>query len=147
MSLTELARLFLFVREDQSQGQNHGRRVNAIQVWSGGSDGQSWCAYFATMMLDILYKGAAPIPRLGLVQDIYQLAKVHGWVTSTPSVDDLVISVDENDHGHHIAILTGLNPLTAIAGNTSADGTSSNGDRVAEHAISAAGKVFVHYPR
>jgi hypothetical protein len=141
MTPVEIARLFLFVRE---AGQNRGLRVEAIQHWSAGQFGDSWCAEFATMVLDLAYQGNAPIPRQGGVQDIRDLATMKGWITDTPSVGDLFLYIDGNDHAHHIGIVTVTDPLTGIAGNTSADGTSANGDRVAEHAIHAT--VFIHLP-
>jgi hypothetical protein len=145
--IVEIARLFLFVREAQAQGQNRGLRVEAIQHWSAGQFGDSWCAEFATMMLDIAFAGDAPIPRQGGVEAIRQLAATQGWLTDTPAVGDLVVSLTDAGVGHHIGIVTSTDPLTSIAGNTSEDGTSANGDRVAEHGISSTLKTFIHYPR
>jgi hypothetical protein len=138
-----IARQFLYVRE---AGANTGQRVEAIQKWSGGEKGQSWCCYFATMVLDICFEGQSPIPREGACQAVYDLAKAKGWVTPTPIPGDIVLHVNEQDHAHHIGIVTETAPLTSIAGNTDETGTSSNGDRVAEHPINPAGKVFVRYP-
>lgn len=143
----EIARLFSFVREAQSQGQNHGLRVEAIQRWCGGQPGLSWCAYFATMMLDIAFQGNAPIPREGSCEAIHQLATANGWIVDTPEPGDLVLSINSAGIAHHIGIVTQADPLTSIAGNTSKDGTSSNGDGVYEHHISPDAKVFVRYPR
>lgn len=141
--LVGLARRFLYVRE---ASPNAGQRVEAIQRWSGGAKGQSWCAHFATMLLDLAFGGSAPIPRTGSCDEIYQLAKAKGWLTATPAVGDLFLYVrDGTEDAHHVGIVTSVAPLRGIAGNTSADGKSSNGDRVAEHDISA--HVFVHYPR
>ena len=46
------ARKFLYLREAQSLGQNRGLRVEAIQHWSGGQAGDSWCAEFVWFILD-----------------------------------------------------------------------------------------------
>lgn len=144
-SAVAIARQFLFVREASA---NRGLRVEAIQKWSGGQAGDSWCAEFATMVLDICYQGAAPVPRLQAVEDIHQLAKKEGWIVEEPEPEDLVLTVNEANHAHHIGIVTSVEDgLMSIAGNTSEDGTSSNGDRVAEHEISRKNKVFVRYPR
>lgn len=101
------------------------------------------------MVLDICFQGESPIKRMGRCQDVYDLAKYHGWVTDTPEVDDIFLYVDANDHAHHIGFVTGADAkrleLLGIAGNTSEDGKSSNGKGVYEHAIKA--KVFIHYPR
>lgn len=141
-----VARLFRHVRE---AGRNSGNRVQAIQQWCGGVKGQSWCAYYATMVLDLAFSGNAPVPREGSCQTIYELAQAKGWVTNTPATGDLFLYVDANDHAHHIGIVTSVDPvtslLTGIAGNTSPDGKSSNGDGVYERPIRA--RVFIGYPR
>lgn len=143
-----IARLFDFVREAQQLGPNRGARVEAIQRWSLGAPGDSWCAEFATMVLDLAHKGASPIGRAGACEDIHSLALQRGWIRGVPSVGDLVLSIDPaTGRAHHVGIVTAIDPLTSIAGNTSADGTSSNGNGVYEHAISNANKVFVNYPR
>lgn len=138
-----IARLFLFVREAQSLGQNRGLRVEAIQHWSRGQFGDSWCAEFATMVLDIAYQGDAPIPRGGAVQDIYALAIGSGWVRDQPQIGDLFLYVTPAQHAHHVGFVTSVDPLIGLAGNTSSDGTSSNGDGVYEHAVSTS--VFARY--
>ena len=142
MTPVDIARLFLFVRE---AGPNRGLRVEAIQHWSAGQFGDSWCAEFATLVLDLFFQGASPIPRQGGAQDIRALCTANGWMTDTPSPGDLYFYVDANDHAHHVGLLTSLDPLMGISGNTSADGTSDNGDRVAEHSITAT--HFAAYPR
>lgn len=137
MTVIEIARLFGYVREAQSQGQNRGLRVEAIQHWSSGQFGDSWCAEFATMVLDIVYRGESPIPRLQACQDIYSLALEKGWLVDDPQAGDLFLYVNDADHAHHVGIVTVSDPLTGLAGNTSSDGQSSNGDGVYEHALSA----------
>jgi hypothetical protein len=138
-----IARQLDYIRE--SATQNRGLRVEAIQHWSSGQYGDSWCCEFVTMVLDICFKGNSPIPRGGVCQTVYNQAKLSKWMYSTPVVDDLYLYVNSQDHAHHIGIVTSLNPLTGIAGNTSKDGTSSNGNGVYEHGINA--HVFIHYPR
>lgn len=143
-SPTVFARLFLFVREVPP---NKGQRVEGLQKWSGGNPGDSWCCEFATFILDVCFQGLSPIPRLQACQDVYNLAKKNNWLTTNPTQNDLFLYVDDNDHAHHIGIFTENGQ--GIAGNTSADGTSSNGDRVAEHALitNPAHIKYVHYPR
>jgi hypothetical protein len=145
-SATEIAREFLFVRE---AGPNKGNRVEAIQKWGGGIAGQSWCALFATMVLDICFEGNSPIPRLGACQSVYDLAKKNGWLVTFPMKDDIFLYVNDQDHAHHVGFVTIDRGATGIAGNTSADGTSSNGDGVYEHAISTNPDhvKYIHYPR
>lgn len=137
-----VARMFQFVRE--TSVQNTGQRVEAIQKWCGGEKGQSYCAYFVTMVLDIAYQGDAPIPREGSCQTIYEFCKARAWITDKPAINDLFFYVDEHDHAHHIGIVTAVAPLNGIAGNTSSDGKSSNGTGVFEHSISA--KFFARLP-
>jgi hypothetical protein len=140
-----LARRFSHVRE---AGANTGARVEAIQKWCGGKAGESWCCYFATMVLDLAFDGKSPIPRDGVCQAVYELAQNKGWVRDRGEVGDLFLYVDENDHAHHIGIITETYRFAdydAIAGNTSEDGKSTNGTGVFEHAVSPS--VFIHYPR
>lgn len=140
------ARKYLYVREI-ANNPNHGQRVEAIQRWGGGKPGDSWCAYFATMVLDICYQGNSPIPRTGSCQEIYDLAKSQHMITTNPMPGDLFLYVDENDHAHHVGFVTTVYPrLNGIAGNTSKDGKSSNGDGVYEHEISS-DVIFVDYTR
>ena len=142
-----LARQFLYLREAQSLGQNMGQRINAVQTWSGGKDaiGTSWCAWFVTFVLDIAYQGKAPIPRMGSCQAILDLAKLKNMVSDVPKVGSLYFYVNPAGHAHHVGFVTSLDPLTGLAGNTSPDGKSANGDGVYEHAISAS--VFVDYTK
>lgn len=142
-----VARQFRFVRESQRLGPNKGARVEAIQRWSLGSPGDSWCCEFATMVLDLAFQGNSPVGRLQACEDVHSLALVQHWTTETPAPGDLVLSINDAGKAHHIGIVTAVSPLTSIAGNTSSDGVSANGDGVYEHAISPSSKVFVHYPR
>lgn len=141
--IIRIARQFLFVREAQTAGQNRGQRVEAIQRWCGGQPGDSWCAQFATMVLDIAYQGRSVIGRASSCADIHQFALRHRMVSTSPQPGMLFLYVNAEGRAHHVGIVTSINPLIGIAGNTSEDGSSSNGDRVAEHAISA--RVFVDY--
>jgi len=143
-----VARMFAYVREAQQLGQNRGLRVEAIQRWANGQTADSWCAEFATMVLDIAYQGRSPIGRLQSCEDIRHLAADNRWLVEVPSVGDLVLSIDPaTRRAHHVGIVTALEPLAAIAGNTSPTGASSNGDGVYEHAISPEHKQYVHLPR
>lgn len=147
MTLEAIFRLFLFVRE---ASQNHGLRVEAIQHWGGGQPGDSWCAWLVTLVLDLFFQGASPIPRMGSCEAIYQLAKDNKWITTTPVPEDLVIYVNPAGVAHHIGMYLGrVDPLhdIVIAGNTSDDGTSVNGDRCAVHPVANEHAVYVHYPR
>lgn len=144
MTLLEIAQLFLYVRE---AGPNKGLRVEAIQKWCDGDPGDSWCCEWVTMVLDLYYHGNAPVPRLKACQDVLDLARKNNWLVTTPQTNDLVLSVNDQGHAHHIGICVWPNPLSTIAANTSEDGLSSNGDRVAQHTVNSAGKIFVRLPR
>jgi hypothetical protein len=65
-----------------------------------------------------------------------------------PKRDDLYIYVDDNDHAHHIGVVTKDGGSPGIAANTSPDGTSSNGTGVFEHEISKGPHVkYIRFPR
>ncbi len=143
----EIARSFLFVREAATQ--NRGLRVEAIQHWSAGEFGDSWCAEFLTMVLDIAYQGNAPIPRQGSCEAIRQIGLAKGWITTQPSAGDIYLRVT-NNHAHHIGFLVSGVPATgtfvSLSGNTNTTG-ASNGDGVYEHpVISMDSDTFIHLP-
>lgn len=141
-----IARQFLFVREAQSIGQNRGLRVEAIQHYAGGGVADSWCMEFLWMVLDVAYQGKPPFGRMQACHDLLLLAKQQQWIVTIPGPRDIALTVTDG-RAHHVSLVTSAQPLTAIAGNTSADGVSSNGDGVYEHAIAAANKVFVRIPQ
>ncbi len=68
-------------------------------------------------------------------------------MTTIPIPGDIVLSLNPDGTAHHVGIIANVSPLSSIAGNTSEDGSSSNGDRVAEHWISTALKLYVDVPR
>lgn len=143
-----IARQFRFVRE---LPQNRGQRVEAIQRWCGGVPGDSWCMYFVSMVLDLCYQGKSPIPRTGSCDVALATAKSNGWVTTTPAPGDLFFRVrpDAPDDAHHVGFVTQVYPdrIGSIAGNTSKDGLSSNGDGVYEHDLRLSPTlVFVRVP-
>ena len=149
MTLIELARAFLYVHE--AKDDNTGHRVEAIQRWGGGTKGDPWCAYFATLVLDIHFQGHSPIPRLGSCDDILTVARKNGWIVELPHVGDLYLFVRPPNDAYHVGLVTDVNThgFLGLSGNTSVDGLSSNGDRVAERwqTIRPNGRtLFVRYP-
>lgn len=148
MTIIGFARWFAFVREAQELGQNQGLRVNAIQVWGGGASaiGSSWCAWWLTMIFDIYYRGRSLLPRMGSCEKIRLLCVENKWIVDAPQAGDVCFSMTVDGVAHHIALVTMSMPLTTIAGNTSEDGASANGDRVAEHMVSSDAKVFARIP-
>lgn len=144
----EIARLFLYVRELKD---NRGQRVEGLQRWCGGSPGDSWCAYFATFVLDIRDQGKCPLLRTGSCDVILSTARANKWVVASPEPGDLYLYVRNHDDAYHVGIVTAVGESTfdGISGNTSPDGMSSNGDRVAERTLKhdPAKHVFVRVPR
>ena len=142
-----IARKFLFVRE--VGGQNKGRWVGAFQSLCDGRPGDSWCCYFVSVVLAIVFGGFmhSPIGCHGRVQDVYELAKREGWLTDVAAPGDLFLYVNAQDHAHHIGFVTYAGPFAigGIAGNTSEDGLSDNGTGVFEHRVYP--QAFIHYPR
>jgi hypothetical protein len=149
-NVIDIARLFLFVREVPG---NHGQRVNAIQTWGGGKDGDSWCCFLATMILDLYFQGSSPIPRTGSCQQVYQLAQDRGWRTAEPTPGDLYLLINGEGRAHHIGFVTEgdavQHQFTGLSGNTTEDGTGDNGVCVRERAqnVVPGRVVFVRYPR
>jgi hypothetical protein len=151
MTNIEWFRSFLHVRE--ATGHNDGYRVEAIQKWSGGKKGDSWCAWLFLMVLDLSLRGKSPIPRnekYGSCEEIRVLFEEQGWLRPMPHVGDAYFFVKDGK-AHHIGMVTDIGDGTfhGIAGNTSEDGKSSNGTGCFEHqfTINLDTMVFGAYPR
>lgn len=143
-SLSAVARRFSFVRE--TEGPNAGYWVNLFQRFTGNAEGDSWCASALCFVLDIAYKGHSPLIKSASCQELLDDARAKGYVVQTPEIDDIYFYLDANGHAHHVGTVSNTRPLTGVAGNTSADGKSSNGDGWYEHEINAAHCVFVRLP-
>lgn len=143
-------RRFLHVREVKD---NDGLRVEAIQHWSGGTKGQSWCAWLFLMVLDLVFVGKSPFPRdaeFGACEKIRSYSEAQGWLRDLPHVGDAYLFVKDGK-AHHVGMVTevGNGTFKGIAGNTSEDGKSSNGTGCFEHefTINPETMKFVAYPR
>jgi hypothetical protein len=146
-SLTIVARRLSFIRE--TDGANAGNWVNWLQRFCDGVEGDSWCSDFQSVVEDVAYKGKRCLPKSGSCQVKLEYAMKQGWVVAEPQVDDVFFYVNDAGHAHHIGIVSGTSPLRGIAGNTSSDGVSSNGDGVYEHELKVprAHIVFVRLPK
>ncbi len=152
---------FKFFRYLRETTNNHGRRVEAVRHWGLGSvtSADSWCDFMAVgFVLDFVFAGESPFPRTeeinGSTDAAMKYGQAQGWEVplDEASAGDLIFSVHptsdpEPGKAHHVAMLEDPQTFQTIAGNTSEDGVSSNGDRVAEHVVSKANKVAIHYPR
>lgn len=126
-------RRLLFVRE--TNGANAGAWVQFFQRFCGGKVGDSWCADILSFCLAVCYYGKSPIVRSGSTVELLDDCRRKGYIVATPQPEDLCFSVDATGHPHHVAVVTVASPLTTIAGNTSVDGLSSNGDGQYEHPV------------
>lgn len=149
MTVLEIARLFRHVRE--ADKPNTGQRVEAIQKWSGGKVGDSWCCHFVTMVLDLYYEGKSPIPRHGSCDVVLALCMHERRMTDTPLPGDLWFRLRDPTDAVHIGFVT--TPIRdgafgQISGNTSEDGLSNNGNGVYERSVKyVPGKVaFARLP-
>lgn len=122
-------------------GPNHGAWVQFIQRFTGNQPGDSWCASFLSLVLDIAYFGKPPLVRTARCENLYQHARIMGWLVDTPQRGDIFFYKSGDAPAHHCGFVTDATiqeihcPVIGIAGNTSTDGTSDNGDRVAEHCL------------
>lgn len=142
--LIAVARRGLFIRE--TEGPNRGVFVEAIQHFCGGVPGSSWCAYVISLVLWIAYRSRPPLKRTGSCAEMLAECRAKGFVVTTPRPGDLVFSVDDNGHAHHVGLVTNTAPLVSVAGNTSQDGLSSDGTGMFEHEISPLRKAFARMP-
>ena len=145
VALVALARLFLFVRE--TKGANRGVWVELFLKYTDNQPGDSWCCSFVCFLLSIYYKGKSPLTKTASCATLLGQAQKLGYLTTTPQSGDLFFYLDASGHAHHVGIVTDYQhpELVGIAGNTSPDGKSSNGDGVYEHAISGR-MAFVRLP-
>lgn len=130
-SLSVVARRLAFIRE--TDGPNRGAWVSWLQRFCGGKDGDPWCADFVSFVEDVATHGHPLSKRTGSCPD--KLTSVKDRVVAQPQIDDIYFFIDATGFAHHVGIVTGTNPLTGIAGNTSEDGLSNNGTGVFEHAL------------
>jgi hypothetical protein len=98
------------------------------------------------MVFDVCYQGQCPFDRVQNSEEFRKLAVKNRWVVTIPMPGDVILSLRADGTAHHFAICTRVSPLYAIAGNTSEDGSSSEGDRVAEHYVSPVQKLYVRVP-
>lgn len=161
-SLSVVAKRLDFVHE--TQGQNRGAWVEFLQRFCKGQPGDSWCAYFVTFVLDVACFGKSPLIRSGSCSVLLNDARRLRYIVAVPQVDDLFFFITPEGHAHHVGIVTavvepfidvsGAEPVQVprrvfgIAGNTSSDGRSSNGDGVHDHELLIASNliVFVRLP-
>lgn len=148
MILTACARDLDFVRE--VGGPNKGRYVSFIQRYSGGKPGDSWCAFYLSMVLDVAYLGAPPLKRTGACQVMLSEAIQKSFlVRGEATLDDLFFYLNAEGLAHHCGIVTGIDDggrLIGIAGNTSPDGSSDNGTGVFEHGLAKTRIVLIRLP-
>lgn len=145
-SLSAVAKRFDFVRE--TEGPNRGYFVAYFLRYTNTEEGQPWCAAFLSKVLDIAYKGKSPLIKSASTVVLLSLARQKGWVVQTPQVDDLYFFIRDDGTAHHVGAISGVSPSRGIAGNTSSDGLSSNGDGVYDHELNVLPKsiVFVRLP-
>jgi hypothetical protein len=140
VTLLDTARQFLFVRE--RGGQNRGKWVEIFQRFTGNAPGDSWCASFVSFVLAISFAGSSPLLASASCAEILADARAKGLVTDTPIAGEtLFFFVDHTGHAHHVGFVT---ENGGLAGNTSSDGLSSNGDGVYEHALNVVASSIVY---
>ncbi len=144
--LIATARTYDYVRE-KGANTDGGGFVDRCQTEMGLSPGHSWCACAVCKWV------RDTSTRLGVRTSFKRSASAlrlleanAALVVTDPQPGDVIIwnhTVDPAKPQGHVAILTevvkvdgAVAALAGIAGNTSADGASRNGDRVAEHPVS-----------
>jgi hypothetical protein len=156
MTIIELARHFRHLRE--TEVQNRGARVMAVQLWGGADEkdiaqilldatkpGFSWCCYLFWTITDVFFIGASPFPRTGACQEIYDFVKAKRWVLEKPAIGCGYLYVNAEGHAHHIGFVTIDEPVCGFAGNTSEDGKSSNGKGAFEHKLEVSPSSIVYF--
>lgn len=147
-----LARRYLFVRE--VGGQNKGVWVQLFQQYTDTHIGDSWCASYVSYILGLACAGYsnAPLPRTASCDVLLEYAKSEGICSDLPHVGDVFLLLNSSTDAHHtgfVSVVKSPSLITTIAGNTSPDGKSSNGNGCYEHdlAVTTGTILFVRYPR
>jgi len=144
--IVPVAQLFVgWVRE--ATNHNDGPWVEAILRLVGQAKGAPWCAAFVTMVLDIAYRGANPLPRTASCDVLLEAARTRGWLQSAPEVGDLFLVMRRPADAVHVGVVTAVAPLAVrtIEGNTNTDG-SREGWGVCARERARKGLQFVRIP-
>lgn len=143
--LVTIARRLTFIRE--TDGPNRGAWVSMLQRFCHGQPGDAWCADFVSFVLDVQYRGKSPLVKTGSTIQLLADARAKGLIRPLPVRGGLYFFVRATSgEPHHVGIVTGVDPLMGIAGNTSSDGMSDEGVGVFEHPISESNTVYVTLP-
>lgn len=142
-----------YIRETEP---NAGPRVFGLQLWGGGSMRDNWCAEFVSVVFDMVFGGYSPFGLTTACEEYRAIARAKGWLTDDATkvkAGDLILSIDPTTKlAHHIAIAVdallpqfndGAASITAVAGNTSPDGLSTNGTGVFYHPVPLTNKEFI----
>lgn len=145
-----MARRLAFVRE--TQGANRGAWVEFMQRFCDGVPGDSWCADFVSLVLDVAYYGRPPLRPTGSTRAMLAEGTAKGYLLPEGAANeagDLYFFLRADGAPHHVGIVTTAGrPPIGIAGNTSEDGSSPNGTGVFEHALPAGARVaYLRLPR
>lgn len=133
----------------ESAGPNTdgGGFVDQCQAEMGLTPGHSWCACAVCKWVrDAAMEAGVKVSTFRRsAKALGLLALNRALVVTDPQPGDVIVwdhTVDPSKPQGHVAILTdvvkvngAVAGLAAVAGNTSADGTSRNGDRAAEHPV------------
>lgn len=145
----------------ESAGPNTdgGGFVDQCQAEMGLTPGHSWCACAVCKWVrDTSREAGVTVSKFKRSASALRMLELNAaLVVTDPQPGDIVIwdhTVDPAKPQGHVAILTdvvkvngAVAGLAAIAGNTSADGTSRNGDRCAEHPVAYPDRRIVGYVR
>jgi hypothetical protein len=148
MTLVQIARLYLFVRE--TKGANRGVWVELFLKYTDNQPGDSWCCSFVCFCLSIYYQGNSPLTKTASCATLLGQAQKLGYLLPEGALiqpGDLFFYLNAAGHAHHVGIVTDYQhpELIGIAGNTSEDGKSDNGTGVFEHAVGGR-KAIVRLP-
>jgi hypothetical protein len=149
-SAVAVARRLSFVRE--TAGANRGAWVEFMQRFCDGVPGDSWCADFVSLVLDVAYHGRPPLRPTGSTRAMLAEATAKGMrlpAGAAAAPEDLYFYLGADGAPHHVGIVTTAGqPPIGIAGNTSEDGSSPNGTGVFEHGLPPGARVaLVRLPR
>jgi hypothetical protein len=135
----------------ETDGPNDGPEIREWLARRGIMRPAEWCAASACAWIEDAARALRIVLKLRRSAGSLRLLELNpGLVVSVPQPGDLMIEDHGNGKGHtRIVTEAALLPvsLDAISGNTSADGHSRNGDRVAERVVMLPNPLLAGYLR
>lgn len=109
----------------EATGANDGRWVEAIQRVTGNKRGDAWCASYVCFVMDIAFRGRAPLPTTASCDVLLAHARKHNLLVKDPEPGDVFLVLKSPDDAVHTGVVSRVTEQTVgtIEGNTNSGGS------------------------